>query len=73
MSHKVDYRETLVTYLRSETIEDAATQLHVSKTVLASRLAIMRAAGVKVPKKVRRALDSLEVAQLNSLIKQHSK
>ena len=72
MSVSVNYRETLVTYLNSETLERAAENLGVSKATLQSRLHTLKKAGVKVPLKKRSSgLTDLEVAQLNSLIKKY--
>lgn len=65
----IDYRETLVTYLRSETVEEAANTLKISKSVLNSRVSVMRKRGVNVPHKTKRALSDLDVAQLNSIIR----
>lgn len=74
MSSMERYRETIITYLRSETTEDAAKALGITPTTLHGRLAMLRKQGVNVPKKVRRGgLNSLEIAQLNSLIKKHVK
>jgi biotin operon repressor len=71
----VDYRETLVTYLRSETTADAAKTLGISGQTLAARIKQMRKAGVKVPRKRTKghSLSLVEVAQLNSLIIKHEK
>lgn len=73
MGFSVDYRETLVTYLRSDSIEDAARNLGLSKASMSQRLVTMRRAGVKIPKKRKKILDELMVAQLNSLISKHKK
>ncbi|MGW5074027.1 hypothetical protein [Rhodococcus sp. NPDC004095] len=71
----VDYRETLVTYLRSETTGEAAKTLGISPASLAARIKILRKAGVKVPKKTgrRSGLTQIEVAQLNSIINRHER
>jgi predicted ArsR family transcriptional regulator len=70
----VDYRETLVTYLRSESVEQAATNLNISKATLKSRLATLKKAGVKVPKIQRKnGLGALEVARLNSIVNKYLK
>lgn len=50
----VDYRETLVTYLRSESLDDAAHSLGVSKAALQQRLHTLKKAGVAVPKNTKR-------------------
>lgn len=73
MSIQVDWRETLVTYLNSESNDEAARNLNVSKSTLSARINTLRKAGVAVPKKsVRRDLGSdLFVAQLNSLVNKH--
>ena len=70
----VNYRDTLVTYLRAETLKDAAKTLGVSAATLSGRIKQMRRAGVNVPRKARnQGITKLEVAQLNSIIKKHIK
>ncbi|KSZ59690.1 hypothetical protein Z045_05855 [Rhodococcus pyridinivorans KG-16] len=69
----VDYRETLITYLNSETIEDAARNLGIKVSALHSRVHTMRQAGVELPKKSRPRLTRLEVDQLNTLIKKYQR
>lgn len=69
MSKSVDYRETLVTYLNSEDMEHAANTLGVSNATLSSRLSTLRKHGVKVPRKLRKGISDLEIAQLNSIVK----
>ncbi|WP_419247962.1 helix-turn-helix domain-containing protein [Rhodococcus erythropolis] len=65
----VDYRETLVTYLNSQSTAEAAKALNISKQTLAARVKFLRKAGVKVPKKTGRvSLSPLDVSQFNSLI-----
>ena len=74
MSAPVNYRETVITYLRAETTQEAAKNLGVSTQTLASRLNVLRKAGVKLPRKSQRqGLSQLQVAQLNSLINKHLK
>lgn len=70
----VDYRETLVTLLRAENLEECAKTLGITRAALIGRIQIMKKAGVKVPR-VRRAggLTRLEVAQLNDLINKHAR
>ncbi|MCF8783233.1 hypothetical protein [Rhodococcus ruber] len=51
MAKAVDYRETLVTYLNSESLDDAARNLNITKAALTLRIKAMRKAGVNVPKK----------------------
>lgn len=75
MPSTVDYRDTLVTYLRSETVEDAARNLGITTQNLSVRLTKMRKAGVNIPRK--KAPDTLNsdlfVAQLNSLVRKYVK
>lgn len=75
MSKAVDYRETLVTYLRSNSGQEAAATLGVSYPTLASRLKAMKKAGVEIPRLSRKTggLGAFEVAQLNSLVKKYQK
>ena len=75
MASQVDYRETLITYLRSESIDDVLKTMNITSSALYYRLHKMRKAGVNIPKKHlnRSGLTALEVAQLNSLIKKYSK
>lgn len=72
---KVDYRDTVVTYLKSETTADAARNLNISIATLNARIKTLREAGVNVPRKERKKdlSSDLFVAQLNSLIKKHIK
>jgi ribosomal protein L20 len=69
----VDYRDTLVTYLKSETLDAAAKNLNISKATLISRIHVLRKAGVNIPKKTKKQLSALDVAQLNSIVKKHLK
>lgn len=78
MSRSVDYRETLVVYLRSNDMHDAAKTLGVGYATLYARIKWLRKAGVKVPlmrdlNRGKGGLGALEVAQLNSLINKHHK
>ncbi|WP_146082377.1 hypothetical protein [Rathayibacter sp. AY1C5] len=68
----VDYRETLVTYLRSDDLDSAAKSLGLTRAALAARIKVLKTAGVKVPK-LRRSggLTSFDVAQLNSLVRKY--
>lgn len=72
---RVDYRETLVTYLRADSLTDCAKTLGISKATLSARIKVLKKAGVNVPKITRSsgALTQLEVSQLNSLIIKHNK
>ena len=70
----IDYRETLITYLRSDDIRSAAAALDIPPSALSQRLTKLRKAGVKVPKARREGgFSQLEVAQLNRLINKHNK
>lgn len=71
----VDYRETLITFLRSDSLEQAAKELQITKAALTYRLQRLKKAGVRVPRKSnqRLAFDALEVAQFNALVKKYSK
>lgn len=75
MSRTTDYRETLVTYLRSESLDDAARNLGVSKPTLNARLGNMRKAGINIPKLSRPEglSSSLYIAQLNALVNKYNK
>lgn len=75
MGHHVDYRETLVAYLNSETPDQAAKTLNINMGALHSRLYTMKKNGVKIPPHpgARKVFDSLYIAQLNSIIKKHEK
>lgn len=73
MAVKIDYRETLVTYLNSTDIDEAAKNLKITKVALLGRIRLMRKVGVKVPLARRgTGLDSLMIAQLNSIIIKHN-
>lgn len=69
----VDYRDTLITYLKSESLEDAAKNLNITKAALVARMGVLRKAGVKVPQKYKKSLTALDVAQLNAIINKHAK
>jgi predicted transcriptional regulator len=71
----IDYRETLVTYLRADSTRDCAKTLGISVQALQYRLKLLKQAGVKVPRKgrARGKISALEVSQLNSLISKHLK
>lgn len=72
MGATIDYRETLITYLRSDGIDSAAKSLNISRAAMSQRLVTMRKRGVNVPKKrASTSLSNLEVAQLNSIIKKY--
>jgi transposase len=68
----VDYRDTLVTYLNSETVQEAAKNLNVSVATLKSRLATLRSHGVKIPAKTPNPWSDLNIAQYNALVKKHT-
>ena len=69
----VDYRDTLFTYLKSDTIEDAAKNLSIGVPALKQRILVLRKAGVKVPQKDKKSLTAFDVAQLNAMINKHLK
>lgn len=70
----VDYRETLVTYLHSESLDDAAKTLGITRTALVARMKTIRKAGVPVPRKTaRRGISRLEASQLTSIVKKWEK
>lgn len=73
MASTVDYRDVLVAYLNSETVQDAAKNLNISVPVLKSRIAVLRKHGVTVPAKVPNQWSDYNVAQLNALVKKHTK
>lgn len=74
MASPVDYRETLIVYLRSDSVADAAKTLNTTKQALSSRINAMRKAGVKVPRKTRLSgFGDLEVAKLNSIVNKYLK
>lgn len=74
MGYTVDYRETLVVYLRSDSLEQAAQTLKIAPGTLYSRIMHMKKHGVKVPLKATRLTlkNDLFIAQLNSLINKHN-
>lgn len=71
---RVDNREFVVTYIRSESLESAAQTLGMTKAAVSARAVYLRKQGVKLPKMKRnsRTAKELEIAQLNSLIKKHT-
>ena len=73
---RVDYRETLFAYLHSECdLYKTCEVLKISPATLRGRLANLRKLGVKVPpvRTAPRLPDSLEVAQLNSIVNKWKK
>lgn len=62
----VDYRDTLITYLRSVDVDSAAKSLEITPAALHARLSLMRKHGVNIPKKRR---PSLTISRLHSLIR----
>lgn len=69
----VDFRETLITYLKSESMDEAAKNLNVTRATLQQRLMRLKKVGVNVPTIRKRTLGSLEIAQLNSIVKKWEK
>lgn len=70
---RVDNREFVVTYVRSESVIQVAETLGMSKPAVYQRAKNLRQAGVKLPKLTRtQTSKELEIAQLNSLIKKHT-
>lgn len=47
----VDYRDTLITYLRSVDVDSAAKSLEITPAALHARLSLMRKHGVNIPKR----------------------
>lgn len=70
---RVDYRDTIVTYMNQETVESAAKALNVSVATLKSRLATLREHGVKVPAKMPNQWSDYNVAQMNALVNKYKK
>lgn len=76
MGKRIDNREFVVTWMNCETVDDVARNLGMSKPAVKQRSAYLRKLGVNLPKKnARKSVTEkqLEIAQLNSLIKRHSK
>lgn len=71
---RIDNREFVVTWMNSESTQAVANALDITPKQAAQRASHLRRLGVKLPKMRRAVVDNhLEVAQLNSLIKKHSK
>jgi biotin operon repressor len=75
MGARVDNREFVITWTRSETLDDVTKTLGMTKPGVQGRAKVLRKAGVNLKKFARkgRALTQLDVAQLNSLIKKTEK
>ena len=70
----ISHREFVVTWVKCETLQAAADALGITKGQAQQRAYYLRRLGVRLPKMTRRMTDrQLEVAQLNALIKKHSK
>lgn len=69
---KVDNRDFVVAYATAWTTDDVVKATGMSKAAISQRANYLRKKGVKLPKlSMRRPVDNLEIAQLNSLIKKH--
>ncbi|MEV6241034.1 hypothetical protein [Lentzea sp. NPDC051838] len=69
----IDNREFVVTWINSLTVGAVASALGITKKSASTRASYLRKLGVKLPKMRPPVADNLEVAQLNSLIKQHTR
>ena len=69
---RVDNREFVVAYSAAWTVEDVVKATGMSKPSIYARANYLRKKGVKLPKlSLKRPVDNLEIAQLNSLVKKH--
>lgn len=71
---RIDNREFVVTYMNSESLDEVAKNMGITKRAVTSKAVYLRKLGVKLPRMKKTVKDSaLEVAALNSLIKKHTK
>ena len=73
---RISNREFVITWLHSDTSDQVAKTLGMSKAAATARAVELRKRGVKLPKKSARKSETerqLEVAQLNSLISKELK
>lgn len=72
---KVDNRDFVVAWTTSRTTDDVMAATGLSKPAISARAKYLKSKGVKLKKLERPSmarLDTLEVAQLNSLINKYS-
>lgn len=70
---KIDNREFVITWTRSESLEDVMQTMSLTRQQIQSKASYLRKFGVKLKKFDRGGLTKLQVAQLNSLIEKTEK
>ncbi|KAB2587262.1 hypothetical protein BS297_00860 [Rhodococcus erythropolis] len=71
---RINNREFVITFINSESAEDVAKAMNLTKQQVSMKAVYLRKLGVRLPKFMYRGKDRrLEIAQLNSLIEKHKK
>jgi len=72
---KIDYRDFVVEWCTSSTLDDLMRSQQLTKPQIRYHAKRLRASGVVLPelKPAMSGLDRLTVAQLNSLVRKHTK
>lgn len=71
---QVDNRDFVVAWMTAKTIQDVAKALNINQAAARNKARYLRSKGVSLPKLHYPLKDnSLEVAQLNSLVKKYQK
>lgn len=71
---KIDNRDFVVCYMNSDTIDELAKAMNITRQSAVSKIYGLKKAGVNLPKKFKKnGLSKLDIAQLNSLILKHQK
>lgn len=66
---QIDNRDFVVTYMRADSREDLCKAMNLTAQQVQSKINYLKKKGVNLPKLQTRSFSTLEVAQLNSLIK----
>lgn len=68
----VETRDFVVAWATAWTMDDVVKATNMNKSAIQQRAYYLRKRGVNLPKlNLKKPLDNLEIAQLNSLIKKH--
>jgi hypothetical protein len=71
---RINNREFVITFINSESAEDVAKAMNLTKQQVSMKAVYLRKLGVRLPKFTYQGIDRrLEIAQLNSLIEKHKK
>lgn len=70
--HNIDNREFVVTWMNSNNLDEVAKNMKIPRESVSAKASALRAKGVRLPR-MKQVLKSgsLEIAQLNSLVKKY--